>query len=266
MVTLTESQLGFFEDNGYLILRQVIPPARVVELRQAALDVVMGKDEGVRISNTVTLENGTRATQILEAYRANPILDQFTRHSELRAVAAQLMQTSEVRLWYDQIGYKEPRTGGAVGCHQDFYYWRHVSTTNMVTSWTALTEATVESGSVYVVPGSHLWGDIDCPLFNVFSRDPEYLINNCLNNEQRQAVVRQPLILEPGDVSFHHCLTLHGSFPNTSESPRIGYIHHYFPAEARYIAAKDIHKRHEIDVADGELIRGEQFPLLWSRS
>jgi ectoine hydroxylase-related dioxygenase (phytanoyl-CoA dioxygenase family) len=42
-----------------------------------------------------------------------------------------------------------------------------------------------------------------------------------LSAEQRALVEgARPLSLEPGDISIHHCLTLHGSARNTSDRPR----------------------------------------------
>jgi ectoine hydroxylase-related dioxygenase (phytanoyl-CoA dioxygenase family) len=46
------------------------------------------------------------------------------------------------------------------------------------------------------------------------------------------------LVLAAGDVSIHHCLTLHGSAPNTSARPRRTIILRMFDADCRLDPAK----------------------------
>ena len=36
------------------------------------------------------------------------------------------------------------------------------------------------------------------------------------------------------EVSFHHCLTLHGSGPNLSDAPRLCVIAHMMPGDTSY--------------------------------
>ncbi|HEY5729880.1 MAG TPA: phytanoyl-CoA dioxygenase family protein [Anaerolineales bacterium] len=264
MAVITNEQVGFFRDNGYLIVRQLIDETSVQALSEALMNIINGHDKGIRRRLPVNFPDGTKITKFDRIWDTNPVFSEFMNSSSVGEAAAQLMDTPEVRLFYDQFIFKEAKVGGPVPCHQDLDYWRHVSTSNLVTAWMALTKVIPENGCMYVIPGSHKWGLIDCVGYNILKDpNPEYFLTNCISEEKQKTITRVPLILEPGDVSFHHSLTVHCSYHNTSELTRLGYIHHYLPADARYRAELDIHKHHEIDVPDGELLHSERFPLVW---
>lgn len=265
MSILSDEMVEFFNKNGYLIVRRLIDEEYVHKLSDALMEIVSGKAEGIRRRLPVNFPDGTKITKFDRIWNTNPLFTEFMHTSKVGVAAAQLMDTPEVRLFYDQFIYKEARVGGPVPCHQDLDYWRHISTPNLVTAWMALTEVKPENGCMYVIPGSHKWGLIDMVGYNILKEnDPEYLLSKAIDEQKRMSLNRVPLVLEPGDVSFHHALTVHCSYPNTSDMIRLGYIHHYLPADARYLASLDIHKHHEIDVQDGELLHSERFPLVWS--
>ena len=75
------------------------------------------------------------------------------------------------------------------------------------------------------------------------------------------------LELAPGDVSLHHCLTLHGSDENRSERPRRTIVTHVVADACRVVrerlpSAKAV--RHFQTDAAGRLA-GERFPVLRRR-
>jgi len=266
MPALSNEQVEFFKTNGYLILRQLNDPATVADIRAGLLDIVERHNERTRRIQAVTYADGTKVTEFQGIWKFNPVFEKFLHTTRLGEIASQLLDSAEVRLLYDQCFYKDAKLGGAVACHQDYDYWQYVSTPNMITAWMAMSRVSQEDGCVYVIPGSHRWGLIQRFGSDITKQtDPESLLNKDLNEEQKKSVVRVPLILEPGDVSIHHSLLIHCSYPNTSNNPRLGYIHRYMPADARYVESHDLHKSHEIDVKDGEPINTANFPLMWPR-
>ena len=75
-------------------------------------------------------------------------------HNPLIAGTARaLLNTSEVRLWHDQIISKPPKDNGHFGFHHDFFFWP-LSPPNIVSCWLALDDATVDSGCMHVMPKS----------------------------------------------------------------------------------------------------------------
>ena len=68
-----------------------------------------------------------------------------------------------------------------------------------------------------------------------------------------------------GEVHYHHALTWHGSHANTSERPRRAIAIHYMTEETRYVASGNHTMKPFVEVGDGELMRGEHFPLVWEK-
>lgn len=259
---ITTEESAFFADNGYLVLRGLLNTDGATRLREAIAEVVRGEDRGIRSRQTFT-RDGTTSTQLQQVHRASGPVRQFLFASGLAEVAAVLMRTDEVRLWHDQVIFKDARRGGRVDWHQDYYYWQHLDRPGSVTAWTALTGTTTRNGCVWVVPGSHRDGILaghgqDGFPFRYAAGDASPVAPFF---GARRAV---PLCLQPGDVSFHHCLTLHGSGENAAEEPRYGYTTHFLPSGVRYRRRFDTVREHEVEVADGERITGDGFPLLYT--
>lgn len=269
MSILTSQQKEFYSENGYLIVRQLIDQHTVIELRKSLMQVLEVNDEGIRNRSTHRRSDGTYTTHIQQLYQTHSVLTEYIHNPKLGSILSELMQnTPEVRLLHDGIIYKSPYEGGPVNWHQDYFTWQNFTPPDMVTAWTALSKSSEESGCVYVVPGSHKWGLMQSNETIGFGSDVELFLKESVQEQYRSLIVKKPLILEPGDVSFHHCLTLHGSYRNISDYYRLGYIIHSFPAHTRHESTQDdaLARAYGIDVPVGELIRGKNFPLLWNAS
>ncbi len=79
----------------------------------------------------------------------------------------------------------------------------------------ALDDQTEESGGLRFVPGSHRWHRNGMPLPIT---DPKFgdmeSIFSVLNESEREGFKPVPSGLKRGEASFHHPLTVHGSFAN----------------------------------------------------
>ncbi len=144
----------------------------------------------------------------------------LTRHPLLAAVAARLAETPEIRLWHDQLLYKpsdDPQKKANVGWHTDRGYWKTCSSPNMLTAWIPFHDCGDEMGTITMFDGSHRWPD-NTESLDFFSSDLEGLEKKFQTGGHE--LVRVPMNLKKGQVSFHHCLTVHGSGPNRSSQPR----------------------------------------------
>ena len=112
---------------------------------------------------------------------------------------------------------KEPHAPAHVSWHQDLTYWGFDSD-DQVTMWLALSPATVPSGCMRMIPGSHVHGQ----LHHERTQDE----SNVLFSGQTVTGVREndavACALKAGQASFHHGWTLHSSSPNESDARRIG--------------------------------------------
>lgn len=118
------------------------------------------------------------------------------------------------------VFYKPPHDAGYASWHQDSVYsgW-HL--TPSVSAWIALTVSEPANGCMRVIPGSHKQGVLEHDNVldpNLLNRRGERLR---MDVDESQAV---DVVLKPGEMSLHHTNIVHGSNPNTSDGPRIGFI------------------------------------------
>ena len=111
---------------------------------------------------------------------------------------------------------------GATPWHQDNgVVLPEADETDMITVWSSLWDAPIESGCLEVVPGSHHDGLVThCPLGAAGAGIPLKLI------KQAEAV---PLPMKRGDVLFLHRRMCHASLPNISNRVRWSFDLRYNP-------------------------------------
>ena len=117
------------------------------------------------------------------------------------------------------VFYKPQRDSSYVSWHQDSVYstWHLTPSTS---AWIALTRSHRENGCMRAIPGSHKQGILS----HANVRDP---LNLLVRGEQVTTVDESgalDVVLQPGEMSLHQSTLVHGSNPNTSNQPRIGFI------------------------------------------
>ena len=133
--------------------------------------------------------------------------------------------------WGSQFFAKPAGDAAYVSWHQDATYWG-LSSPDVATAWVALTPSTLESGCMQVVAGTHHAQVRHEDRFddaNLLSRGQEVAVEVDL-----ASVVN--VELQPGEMSLHHVLLFHGSQPNRSSGPRIGFAIRYAPTHLRQLA------------------------------
>jgi non-heme Fe2+,alpha-ketoglutarate-dependent halogenase len=116
--------------------------------------------------------------------------------------------------------YKPPQDSSYASWHQDSVYsGLHLSPST--SAWIALTPSHPANGCMRAIAGSHKLGSLD----HVNVNDPNLLNRRGerieMSVDESQAV---DIALRPGEMSLHHSNIVHGSNPNTSDKPRIGFI------------------------------------------
>ena len=263
---LGDAERSFFAEHGYLILRGLVAPDLRATAGQALRRALAVRRLGRERRLDLTRRDGTLVRVLWHLHRECPELGPLLHHPGVGAALSALMgDTPEVRLWHDQVFHKGPRSGGAVGWHQDYAYERRARPADLVTATVALTRSGRHNGGLEVLPGSHRWGLLRYTLGDAYADQPQTMLEREVFPEYG-VVAPTVLELEPGDVSFHHCLLVHGSPANRSAEERLNYILHAFGAHVRYAKAGSRPWQWNITVADGEPIRGPDFPVMWQRS
>ncbi|SAL80508.1 Phytanoyl-CoA dioxygenase (PhyH) [Caballeronia choica] len=162
----------------------------------------------------------------------------FVRTPLLPLLASTLSGADEIRLFHDQLIWKDPdgqTTRSTVGWHSDRAYWKTCTSEKMLTAWVPLQDTSEEMGTLAVWDASHLWsGTDDLHTFN----EPELDIIESRVRALNHAPNIVLLPLRRGQVSFHHCRLVHGSYPNRTGRPRIAFAIHYQDGENRHIAPR----------------------------
>lgn len=266
----TLKDVEFFESEGYWIAPVLIAGEQLEALR-AHMDLVFqGEFETGRPpwQGYWRPDQGNVLRKTDNAHWADQTLRQLALDVRIGAIAATLMRTATIRLWHDQLLYKPGEDGSArqtkVGWHQDYQYWQCAETPSLLTAWVAFDDVTLDNGCMQFVPKSHRWGL--SPTGDFFDQ---------ATDDQMQAIHQAhpeatsvPVVLRAGQVSFHHCLTFHGSGPNTTKSPRRSLAIHLMTGETRYQpgTASDGHMNVQLaHPAPGERFEGTAFPVLFSR-
>jgi hypothetical protein len=158
----------------------------------------------------------------------------LVRKPILGAIAARLQGVPVIRLWHDQLLLKPPDSGGAapvVGWHTDRQYWKCCTSEQMLTAWIPFHDCDAAMGTISFVPNSHQWPDNSDHL-DFWGQDLENLEKRIATGGRK--VSKVPANLKKGQVSFHHCLTIHGSGPNRSRAPRRSIAVHLQDGDNRY--------------------------------
>ena len=172
--------------------------------------------------------------------------------SELVLDAVEQILGPDILLYDCTYITKEPHTDSYVSWHQDLTYWG-LSGDEQVTLWLALSQATMTSGCMRMVPSSHKQGKQE----HIDNKDE----NNVLHRGQNVPDVNESSAvmcpLEPGEASFHHGWTLHASMPNNSDDRRIGFNVQYITpsmkqninpnASALLVRGTDNHNHYQSD-------------------
>lgn len=217
---LTEDQIKFFEENGFINNIQVLTGQQVDSLNEELIRLQsLSEDENklfYHIEHNESEDPDKVLFHAIGAWRITPGFHDLAWAPAFRMAAYQLLGRP-FRLFHDQLFCKPAKHGGVVAWHQDFSYWTFTKPMHHLTCWIGLDDATKENGCLYFVPGSHKWGLL--PITGLTGNMES--VKEVLSTEQRSAFNnRVASELPKGYASFHHPLTMHGSYANDSPRPR----------------------------------------------
>ena len=165
------------------------------------------------------LSNDAEKLALLRSYpdRLLPSFDDLIRNPMLVNAASQILGP-DLMVWSAALFIKEPQTTHIVSWHQDLTYWG-LDDAQETTGWVALSAATIESGCMQFVPGTHK--QLQVPHEDTFDK------NNLLSRGQEIAVEVAEgdgvaVELKPGQASLHHGHLFHSSGPNQARHRRVG--------------------------------------------
>ncbi len=267
---LNPQQLAQFASAGFVKGARVLGDDDVETLRAETLRVVDDHQNQiarervpVRVSN-LTGDGEQPVWQIINIWEGSDAFERLTVNNavlieEVAQIMAGQMGAREIRLFHDQIQFKPAQKGGVNMWHQDSPLWPILEPkTVQLTAWIALDDADLENGCMSMVPSSARFGN---QIKMLSALDDFDSIPREFEGRQLEVV---PCPVEKGAVHYHHPLCWHGSSANRSERPRRAIALHFMTQDAKFRAEGGHPMKPFIEAQDGETVRGEHFPLLWS--
>ena len=229
MPLLTDAQTTQYWKDGYLFPLDILSPKETAAAR-AELEEI--EREWLNADLPLPLATYKR----VNAHVVMPLAARLAQDPRVLD-AVESVLGPDLMVWSAEFFIKEPHSRHIVGMHQDLTYWGLGETSDQVTAWVALSPATPQSGCMDFVAGSHknpiLPHNDTFSDTNLLSRGQEIAVDVAESDKTRIA-------LQPGQMSLHHGLTIHGSGPNTSDDRRIGCAIRYLNPNARQeIAERD---------------------------
>lgn len=227
----SDDDVAFYREHGYWVSGKVLPDALIDDaLRGVArhFDGVVDDPLPVATGYADWRPGDPRAFRNVEhlALR-NRAVRALALSPVVGAIAGRLAGADTVRLWDDQLVWKEPDPTGthatAIGWHADRAYWMTCTSEQMLTAWIPLHDSTADRSPLMVIDGSHRWPGTEA-LRSFKDQDLDSL---ALPIEPGRLAERtRTITLTKGQVSFHHCRTIHGSDINRSTTPRVSLAVH----------------------------------------
>ena len=222
MKALTQDEVTRYAADGYLPARRVLTADEAARYRAAL--------EACETGAAARLGRQAR----VKSHLLFPWADSLVRDPNILDIVEDLIGP-DILCWSTTHFIKEPNTPHYVSWHQDLTYWG-LDPADVVTAWVALSPASVESGCMRVIPGSHKKEIV--PHTDTFAE------HNLLSRGQEIAIevdeaAGVDLILSPGEISLHHVKLAHGSGPNRTDDRRIGFAIRYMPPHVRQTAGRE---------------------------
>jgi ectoine hydroxylase-related dioxygenase (phytanoyl-CoA dioxygenase family) len=214
---LSEDQVAFYRDRGYLVLEKRVPEATIAALRT---EIARFRDEarGLTESNDrLDLEDShtpanPRLRRIKLPHTLSPVVDGLMRSDHILAPVRDLIGP-DVRLHTTKLNMKSAGYGAPIEWHQDFAFYPHTND-DVLAVGVVIDDMDLENGPLMVFPGSHKGPIHDHHSDGVFA--------GALDLEASGLKVADAVALTgpAGSISIHHGRAVHGSALNRSSRDR----------------------------------------------
>jgi hypothetical protein len=230
---VTEDEVAFYREHGWVKLPGLIAPELAEELRR------VGEE---RHALDAELEPAERRAHHCLALNADAepypsfVLSEVMGRSAQRLIDRTRLAYDDVPALYrmDDFVFRPPTEPEETrqGWHQDS---PEHGTDRMgeMKFWIALHDITAERGPMRFVDRSHRDGPLGSVLNDDYALHEHY--RDLLDVYPRLAErITPPMEYRIGDATAHDGYTVHGSLPNRTDGPRLSHIIEYAPADTRF--------------------------------
>jgi len=237
MAKLSEQQIKFYDEKGYIAPIDVLSRQEANEIRQE-IETIEKK-----------WPNALEGIGRNYVHLISPVFNKVCLNNKILDAVESIIGKN-ILICGTTLFIKNSNEKGFVSFHQDAKYIG-LEPHNWVTAWIAVTDSNEENGCMRMWSGSHKE--------NLKNHEQKFDENNLLT--RGQTIENVPLeetdsvVLEAGQMSLHHPTVVHGSGLNKSNDRRIGFvIQSYIGSDVDQVLGKiyvqkargkDTHKFHE---------------------
>lgn len=233
---LTTSEIDEFREQGYLIVRGLLPPAvreTMVEVTRTGLAEEIPPVEfeaevhypGAPAS--LESEGGRTVRRLKQAYSRHPVFGEWIASPPLAGRLQQLFDGRRVLMplaHHNCVMTKQPKFSSDTLWHQDIRYWSYTRP-ELISAWLGLGSERVENGCLWVIPGSHRLA------YTPEQFDADLFFRTDLPQNQALIATKVPVELDPGDVLLFHSLTFHAASKNHTTQSKFSAVFTFRPAD-----------------------------------
>lgn len=221
-----------YQNDGIICIREAFTKDQVELLREIAAQDMKSPS---KMSQDATREGSGRFFSDTFVHKHIEELSEIVNNSCAADLARDVLKTKKINLIFDQFLIKEPGTSTPTPWHHDQTYWP-VAGDQVCTLWAALDPVTAETGAVEYVKGSHRWGQrYMAESFVDKGRYKEDLPPVPDIDAMRGELDLIQFEMQPGDITLHHGLTVHGAPGNSrADQARRAYVMRWAGDDATY--------------------------------
>ncbi len=257
MTNLSDQQINFYNDKGYVAPIDVLSIQEANEIREE-IELIEKK-----------WPNALEGLGRNYVHMISPIFNKVCLNNKILDAVESLIGKN-ILICGTTLFIKNAKEKGFVSFHQDAKYIG-LEPHNWVTAWIAVTDSNEENGCMRMWPGSHKG--------NLKDHEQKFDEGNLLTRGQTIKNVpieeTDPIVLKAGQMSLHHPTVIHGSGLNKSKDRRIGFVvQSYIGSDVDQVLGKiyvqkargeDTHKFHEYSNVPNDLMTKEDIKS-WNKA
>lgn len=226
--SFTEDELHQFHTQGFFIQRGMADAVICQQLLEVTKQQVKAVVEPVEFEADVKYPGaplsreavgGKTIRRLKNAIGRHPVFMDWLTNPHLVRRMQQLLGTPIVcpLAHHNCVMTKQPEFSSSTGWHQDIRYWSF-ERPELISVWLPLVRETPENGCLRVIPGSH------AITYQQEQFDEMKFFRDDLPANQPAIESACPVELNPGDVLFFHCRTLHAAGRNTTSETKYAVV------------------------------------------
>ncbi|MDR9427866.1 MAG: phytanoyl-CoA dioxygenase family protein [Salibaculum sp.] len=224
---LTEGQVAFFRENGFIKLKNVFSPGTVLKLRAELIRLLKAEfavdpDTGAR----------DRFLSLEMVWPDNPLLRAYVLSPRLGQISADLLEVPAVRLYHDNVLAKQAGCGRTPWHFDDHHF--PLDTHDVVTAWAPAQPIPLEMGPLAFAYPLDVHKLVDAVTFEKTGTGYDRGVAEVF---ARNGVTVDETPFEMGEVSFHHNLNFHTAARNRTDRSRVVLANTYYADGARIVDA-----------------------------